>query len=364
MAVPSSNGIQLQIVLDVGFLLALLHFVERRLRDVNVAALDEYGHLPVEKRQQQRSYVRAVDVRIRHYNDAVVAQFVDVEIVAPDAAAQRSDERADFGGRQHLVEARLLDVEDFSLERQDGLSAPVAALLGRAAGGIALDQEHLRERGIFLLAVGQFAGQARDVERALAPRHFARLARGLARIGGLENFVDDGARFLRMLQQKLLEASGDRGLDHSLDLRGHQLVLGLRGEFGIRQLHRQYRREPFARIIARRLDLFFFGGEFFFDVVVERAGESRPIAREVRAAVLLRNVVRVAIHALLIRVVPLHRHFHLRIAVAGLEPQHRGMHRSLAAIQVSDEGLEAAFVLETPPSSRRARRSVRCARRS
>jgi hypothetical protein len=94
------------------------------------------------------------------------------------------------------------------------------------------------------------------------------------------------------------------------------------------------------------LNLFFFGGEFFFDVIVEGPGEGRPIAREVRAAVLLRNVVRVAIHALLIGVVPLHRHFHLRIAVAGLEPQHRGMHRSLAAIQVRDEGLEAAFVLE------------------
>ena len=222
------QGIQFQIVLDVGFLLAFLHLVQRRLRDVDMAALDENGHLAVEKRQQQRADVASVDIRISHDDDAVIAQFVDVEIVAADAAAQGGDERADLGGCQHFVEARLLDVEDFSLQRQDGLSAPVAPLLGRAAGGIALDQEHLRERGILFLAVGELAGQTRDIQSALTPRHFTRLARGLARVSRLENLVDDGARFLRMLQQEFLQARRHRGLDHSLDFRGHQFVLGLR----------------------------------------------------------------------------------------------------------------------------------------
>jgi hypothetical protein len=86
---------------------------------------------------------------MRHNNDAVIAQFVDVEIIAPDAAAQCGDQRADFGGCQHLVEARFFDVEDFSLERQDRLSAPVAALLRRAAGGIALDQNISESAGSF-----------------------------------------------------------------------------------------------------------------------------------------------------------------------------------------------------------------------
>src|SRR5258705_1051966 len=111
-----------------------------------------------------------------HDDDAVITQLVDVEIVAPDARSQRGDERADFGGREHLVEARLLHVEDFSLERQDGLSAPVAALLGGTAGGIALHQEHFRERRIFLLAIGKFPGQPRAVARPLPARPFARLA--------------------------------------------------------------------------------------------------------------------------------------------------------------------------------------------
>ena len=116
-----------------------------------------------------------------HDDDAVIAQFVDIEIVAADAAAQRGDQRADFGRAEHLVEARLLDVQDLALERQDGLRAPIAALLGRAAGRVALDHEHLRERGILFLAVGELAGQARDVERAFAAGHLARLARRLAR---------------------------------------------------------------------------------------------------------------------------------------------------------------------------------------
>src|SRR5260370_1251100 len=78
-----------------------------------------------------------------HNYYSVITQFVDVEIVAPDAAAQRGDERPDFRRCEHLVEARLLHVENFSLERQDRLRAAVASLFGGAAGRVALDQEHL-----------------------------------------------------------------------------------------------------------------------------------------------------------------------------------------------------------------------------
>ena len=59
------HGVQLQVILDVGFLLALLHLVKRRLRDVDMAALDEDRHLAIEECQQQRSYVRAINVGIR-----------------------------------------------------------------------------------------------------------------------------------------------------------------------------------------------------------------------------------------------------------------------------------------------------------
>ena len=45
------QGIQFGIVLDVGFTLAAFDLVQRRLRDVDVAALDELRHLPVEERE-------------------------------------------------------------------------------------------------------------------------------------------------------------------------------------------------------------------------------------------------------------------------------------------------------------------------
>ena len=51
---------QLRIILDVLLLLALFDFVQRRLGDVDMAALDQLRHLPVEKRQQQRADMRAV----------------------------------------------------------------------------------------------------------------------------------------------------------------------------------------------------------------------------------------------------------------------------------------------------------------
>ena len=79
------------------------------LRDVDVAALDQLGHLAVEEGEQQRADVRAVHVGVGHDDDAVVAQLGDVEVVratfarrarAPalaDAGTQRGDHREDFG---------------------------------------------------------------------------------------------------------------------------------------------------------------------------------------------------------------------------------------------------------------------------
>eukprot|EP01035_Chromulina_nebulosa_P014895 gene14895-19708_t len=92
--------------------LAARHLVERRLRDVEEAALDQRRHLPEEEGQQQGADMRAVDVGVGHHDDLVIAQLRQVEIVAADASAERRDQRADLLGAQHLVEARALDVEE------------------------------------------------------------------------------------------------------------------------------------------------------------------------------------------------------------------------------------------------------------
>ncbi len=133
--------------------------------------------------------MRAVDVGVGHDDDLVVAQLLDVEVVAADAGAHRLDQRADLAAAEHPVEARALDVEDLAAQRKDRLEMAVAALLGRAAGRIALDQEQLGLGGIALLAVGELAGQRGDVHHALAPGQLARLLGGFARGGGVDDLA-------------------------------------------------------------------------------------------------------------------------------------------------------------------------------
>ena len=73
--------LEIALVLDERLAAAALGAEQRRLRDVDVAAIDEIAHLPVEERQQQRPDVRSVDVRVGHDDDAVIAQLRGVEFI-------------------------------------------------------------------------------------------------------------------------------------------------------------------------------------------------------------------------------------------------------------------------------------------
>ncbi len=170
----------------------------------------------------------------------------------------------------------------------------------------------------------------------------ARLARRLARPRGLAHLGEDEAGLLRVLEQEFLELRADGVLDDALHFRGHQLVLGLGGELRIGQLHRQDRGEPLARIIARHRNAVLLARELLLDVVVQRAREGAAKAREVCAAVFLRDVVRVAEHALLIGVVPLQRDLHRHQPVLGAKPEHRLMDRRARAVHVLHERLQPA----------------------
>ena len=154
------------------------------------------AHLPVEEGQQQRADMGAVDVGVGHDDDLVVAQLVGGEFVGADAGAERGDQRADLLRRQHLVHARAFDVEDLAAQRQHRLEFAVAALLGGAAGGIALDDEQFGFGRVAFLAIGELARQRGDAERAFAG-HFAGLARRLARRRRLDHLADDDLGFRR-----------------------------------------------------------------------------------------------------------------------------------------------------------------------
>ncbi len=163
-SIPLAVGVG---VLGLDLAAAPLELVQRRLGEEDVAVLDDRAHEPEQQRQQQRADVLAVDVGVGHQHDLVVAQPVDVELLL-HPGAEGADDRLDLLVLQDPVDARLLDVEDLAADRQDRLDSRVAALLGRPAGGVALDDEQLALLRIRRLAVGQLARQSAASEQALA----------------------------------------------------------------------------------------------------------------------------------------------------------------------------------------------------
>ena len=106
---------EIAFIANVALALAALDAIERRLGDVHVAAFDQFLHVAEEESEQQGADVRAVDVRVGHQNDFVIAELAGVEIVLADAGAERGDDGANFLVAEHLVVASLFDVEDFAL---------------------------------------------------------------------------------------------------------------------------------------------------------------------------------------------------------------------------------------------------------
>src|SRR4051794_30198801 len=273
--------LELALVLDVGLRLAALHTEQRRLRDVDVAVLDHLRQLPVEEREQQRADVRAVHVRVGHDDDAVIAQLLDVEVVDADAAAERRDHRLDLVAAEHLVEARLLDVQNLALERQDRLKAPIAPLLRRSACRLALDDVELALRRIALLAVGELAWQRAAVERALAAHEIARLARRFARARRVDRLADDAPRDRRVLLEIRAELVVENRLDDALHFGVAELRLGLTLELRVRNLDADDRGETFADVLAGHAFLQVLRQVVLRRVVVDRARERRLESREV-----------------------------------------------------------------------------------
>ncbi len=106
--------VELIIILDVSLLLSGGQLVKRRLSDINMAALDEFRHLPVKKREQQCPDMRPINIRIRHNDDTVIAQPADIEVIRPDPGSKRCNERANLIRRQHLVETGLFNIQNFA----------------------------------------------------------------------------------------------------------------------------------------------------------------------------------------------------------------------------------------------------------
>ena len=160
-------------------------------RDIDVSVFDQVVHVAEEERQHQRRNVAAVDVGIGHNNHAAVTQLIEVQRLAvvfgSDRHAERSEDIADLLVLEDPVLHRLLDIQYLTPQRHDSLKIPVAALFGRTACGIALDEENLGLIAIARRAVGQLTGQPRSGQHRFALHEFARLAGRMPGRGGQDH---------------------------------------------------------------------------------------------------------------------------------------------------------------------------------
>jgi len=272
------------VVLNVLLALATLDAIERRLRHEHIAALDQLLHVPEEKREQQRANVRTVHVGVGHDDDLVVAQPGRVEIVLADAGADGRDHRTDLIVAQHLVVAGLFDVEDFALQRQDGLIAAVAACPRGAAGRLTLDEKQLAAFRIFLLTVAELAGQTAGIESALAASQVASFAGGFTGAGGVNGLAHDALHhrlvLVKVLAQLLVQELRDIAADVAV-----QLALGLPLELRLRQLHAHHRCEALAHVVAAQVFLLILEQPGALAVFVDGACQRGTEAAQVRASV-------------------------------------------------------------------------------
>ena len=331
------------LVADVAVHFAALHAVERRLGDVNVAFLDQFAHMAEEKREQQRANVAAVHVCVGHQNHFVVAQLAGIEIVFADAGTERRDDAADFLVAEHLVVAGLFDVQDFALERQDGLVAAVAAALGRASGRLTLDKKQFAAGRIAFLAIGELARQSAGIERRFAAGKLASLARGFAGARRVNALADNFSRDRGMLVEIFSELFIDHLLDDAFDI-AIELALGLPFELRLRQLDGDDGDQAFANIVTIDGDfiLLLFEHAERIRVVIDSAGERGAKAGEVRAAVHGVDGVGEGKNVFRVAVVILQRDFHFHLIALPFDVDGRIVQHALAFIEVLDELGDAA----------------------
>ena len=138
----------------------------------------------------------SVHVGIGQNADLAVAQPLQVRVFAGLVWIHPHRHRNvvnDLRGEDAIV-LHLPRVENLASQGKDGLALLVTALLGSAAGAVALHQEKLVSRDVRAFAVGELSGQNRH-RGALLLFHLLRLALALFRLidhkfGKLLSFVD------------------------------------------------------------------------------------------------------------------------------------------------------------------------------
>ena len=89
-------------------------FIQRWLCNIDIATLNDFGHLAVEEGQEQGANVRAIDVGIGHDDDAVVAELVWIVFFFADAAAQSSNQGCHFLAGEHFFKTGFFHVQNLT----------------------------------------------------------------------------------------------------------------------------------------------------------------------------------------------------------------------------------------------------------
>ena len=233
----------------------------------------------------------AVDVGIGHQHDLVVPRLRDVEVFA-DARAERGDHRLDLGVAERTVEARLLDIQDLAAQRQDRLPLRVATRHGRAAGGVALDEEDLRDRRVLARAVLELLGHRGRLEHALATGGLAGLPCGEARGRGIHRLHDDALGLHGVAVEPVGELVADDLLHERLRLGVAELGLRLSLELRLRQLHGDDGGETLADVIAGEVVVLLLEKALLARVLVDVRRHRGAEALFVRAALVRVDRVR------------------------------------------------------------------------
>src|SRR3972149_3444387 len=123
--------------------------------------------MAVEESGVETQDVGAVNIRVCHENNTMIAEFIVVGLV-PYPRSNGDDKIFKFVGVDDLVQAGPLGVEDFAKKRKDGLKSAVTAIFGAAAGGGSFDHEKLGFFGVSGLTIGEFAGEGHAFQGAFS----------------------------------------------------------------------------------------------------------------------------------------------------------------------------------------------------
>ena len=322
--------------------LAAHELEQRRHGGVDVTVFDEGAHIAEEEGQQKGADVGAVHIGIRHDDDLVVAELVDIEILA-QSRAERDDDGLELVVAVNLIGADLFDVEHLAPKRQDRLEAGVAALRGGAARAVALDDVNFGQLGVILVAVAQLIRHRRAAEGALAADGFARLARGLARAVGHHRLIQNGAGDDGVLVEELHELIRDDGVHEGTHGGVAELGLGLTLKLRVGELDGDDGGKALAAVLAGDLVALFDQADLEA-VGVEHARERGLEAGLVHTALGGVDVVGKGENVFLIAVVILQGDLGVGIAPGAAHVNDAGVQRVLGLIEEGDELADAALV--------------------